>query len=158
MDLLVYVVVLQSIFVYLDVLIVMYLILAQKLINGHNGIRNRLFRNLLEQEMAYMGQESSGVLSTRFSNDTESVRMLLSDKLPKFMEYAALVVFGVYNLFVIDYTLTLYLIMLAPVAFGTSYVQSEKLETLTDFANTQTAMVLYHLKLMIDGRKGPRYI
>lgn len=65
--------------------------LAEKIINGTNGIRNTLFRHLLDQEMAYHDKLSSGVISSRFSNDAERVKQLLAESIPQFLENTALV-------------------------------------------------------------------
>jgi ABC-type multidrug transport system fused ATPase/permease subunit len=112
---------------------------AEKIINGTNGIRNKLFRNLLEQEMAYHDKLSSGVIASRFSNDAERVKQLLAEALPAFIENMSLVAFGLFFLFGTSWSLTLYMVGLVPITFGANYYQSEKLETFMEVSQTQNA-------------------
>lgn len=101
---------------------------AEKIINGTNGIRNKLFRILLSQEMAYHDKLSSGEIASRFSNDAERVRVLLAEVLPVMMENLALVGFGLYFLFATSWSLTIYMLGLVPLTFGANIYQAQKLE------------------------------
>jgi ABC-type multidrug transport system fused ATPase/permease subunit len=114
---------------------------AEKIINGTNGIRNKLFRILLSQEMAYHDKLSSGEIASRFSNDAERVRVLLAEVLPVMMENLALVCFGLYFLFTTSWSLTLYMLGLVPLTFGANIYQAQKLEAYVIEGMTQNALM-----------------
>ncbi len=55
---------------------------AEKVVNGKNGLRNKLFANIMRQDVAYFNQTTTGVLVSRFSNDAERVKRLLQEFFP----------------------------------------------------------------------------
>lgn len=114
---------------------------AEKIINGTNGIRNKLFRILLSQEMAYHDKLSSGEIASRFSNDAERVRVLLGEVLPVMMENLSLVCFGLVFLFNTSWSLTLYMLGLVPITFGANIYQAQKLEAYVIEGMTQNALM-----------------
>jgi len=64
---------------------------AEKVVNGVDGIRNKLFKNIMKQEVAYFNQTTTGVLVSRFANDAERVKRLLQEFFPGVIEAIAMV-------------------------------------------------------------------
>lgn len=117
---------------------------SEKIVNGTNGIRNRMFAKLLKQEMAYHDSTTTGAIASRFSNDAERVKQILSDALPLFVENMALVGFGTAFLFNTAVQskapwLPVYMVGLVPLTFGASYYQAERLEAYEEQAQTGNA-------------------
>lgn len=112
---------------------------AERIINGANGIRNRMFAKLLDQEMAYHDTTSTGSISSRFSNDAERIKALLSDLLPYFVENFTLIIFGLAFLFGESPTLTIYMIGLVPITFSATFYQTERLEAYMEESQNQNA-------------------
>jgi ATP-binding cassette subfamily B protein len=106
---------------------------SEKIVNGTNGIRNRMFNKLLKQEMAYHDSTTTGAIASQFSNDAERVKQILAEAIPTFVENMSLVLFGLIFLFrtaVESHApwLPVYMIGLVPLTFGASYYQAERLE------------------------------
>lgn len=117
---------------------------SEKIVNGTNGIRNRMFNKLLKQEMAYHDTTTTGAIASRFSNDAERVKQILAEALPTFVENMALVLFGTAFLFRTAVEskapfLPVYMIGLVPLTFGTSYYQAERLEAYEEQAQNANA-------------------
>jgi len=114
---------------------------SEKIVNGTNGIRNRMFAKLLKQEMAYHDNTTTGAIASRFSNDAERVKQILAEAIPTFIENMSLVVFGLIFLFRTAVEskapwLPVYMIGLVPLTFGASYYQAERLEAYEEQAQT----------------------
>ena len=117
---------------------------SEKIVNGTNGIRNRMFNKLLKQEMAYHDSTTTGAIASRFSNDAERVKQILAEALPTFVENMALVIFGTIFLFQTAVQshapfLPVYMVGLVPLTFGASYYQAERLEAYEEQAQTGNA-------------------
>jgi ABC-type multidrug transport system fused ATPase/permease subunit len=82
----------------------MWGIAAERIVNGPDGLRVKLFRNVLRQEVAYYSQVSTGVLVSRFSNDAERVKRSLTDFFPSLIEFLAIVIVGLVYLFRTSWT------------------------------------------------------
>lgn len=81
---------------------------AERVVNGPEGLRVKLFRNVLRQEVAYYSQVSTGVLVSRFSNDAERVKRSLTEFFPSLIEFLAIVVVGLVYLFRTSWTVRQY--------------------------------------------------
>jgi ATP-binding cassette subfamily B protein len=117
---------------------------SEKIVNGTNGIRNRMFAKLLKQEMAYHDATTTGAIASQFSNDAERVKAILAEAIPTFVENMALVIFGLIFLFrtaVESHApfLPVYMIGLVPLTFGASYYQAERLEAYEEEAQAGNA-------------------
>lgn len=114
-------------------------IASEKIANGVNGIRNKLFKNMIEQEMGYLQTISTGVLVSRFSNDAERIKRTVGDLFPQILEWFAQSVVGLIILFNVDWEITLYMIAILPLTYAISYYQSEIFEIYEEKNQHRTA-------------------
>lgn len=117
---------------------------SEKIVNGANGIRNRMFAKLLHQEIAYHDSTTTGAIASQFSNDAERVKQILAEAIPLFVENISLVISGLFFLFetAIDSQvpwLPVYMLGLVPLTFGASYYQAERLEAYEEEAQKRNA-------------------
>lgn len=117
---------------------------SEKIVNGTNGIRNRMFAKLLSQEIAYHDSTTTGAIASQFSNDAERVKQILSEAIPMFIENLSLVFSGLFFLFSTAVEshvpwLPVYMLGLVPLTFGASYYQAERLEAYEEEAQARNA-------------------
>jgi ATP-binding cassette subfamily B protein len=96
--------------------------------NGPNGVRNRLFQNMLAQEAGYIHQLSTGTLVSRFANDADRMKRTISDFVPQVLEFTAMVIAGLIFLFMMSWSITIYMITIVPLTYAVTYYQSEIFE------------------------------
>lgn len=68
-------------------------IAAERVVNGRYGLRNKLFSQMIKQDIAYHDKLGSGMLLTRFASDTEVVKDALTTYIPLCLEAGSCVSF-----------------------------------------------------------------
>lgn len=101
---------------------------SEIIVNGPNGLRNRLFKNMLQQEAAYIHNLSTGTLVSRFANDADRMKRTISDFVPQVLEFLAMVTAGLIFLFTMSWSITVYMVTIVPLTYAVTYYQAEIFE------------------------------
>lgn len=112
---------------------------SEKIANGTKGIRNKLFSNMIHQEMGYLHGISTGVLVSRFSNDAERVKRTVAELVPQILEWLGQSATGLVILFTASSEVSLYMITILPLTYAISYYQSEIFELYEERNQYRTA-------------------
>lgn len=101
---------------------------SEIIVNGPNGVRNRLFKNMLSQEAAYIHNLSTGTLVSRFANDADRMKRTIADFVPQVLEFLAMVIAGLIFLFTMSWSITVYMVTIVPLTYAVTYYQAEIFE------------------------------
>lgn len=101
---------------------------SEIIVNGPRGIRNRLFKNMLNQEANYIHGLSTGTLVSRFANDADRMKRTIVDFVPQVLEFTSMVVFGLIFLFTVSWSITVYMVTIVPLTYAVTYYQAEIFE------------------------------
>jgi ABC-type multidrug transport system fused ATPase/permease subunit len=89
--------------------------------------------------VAYYNELSTGVLVSRFANDSERVKRTITDFFPVVIESIGMVGAGLWFLFATSWTISLYLCSIVPLTYAVSYYQAEIFELFEERNQTTTA-------------------
>ena len=101
---------------------------SEIIVNGPRGVRNRLFKNMLQQEANYIHHLSTGTLVSRFANDADRMKRTISDFVPQVLEFLAMVIAGLIFLFTMSWSITVYMVTIVPLTYAVTYYQAEIFE------------------------------
>lgn len=101
---------------------------SEIIVNGPNGVRNRLFRNMLSQEASYIHTLSTGTLVSRFANDADRMKRTIADFVPQVLEFLSMVTAGLIFLFTMSWSITIYMVTIVPLTYAVTYYQAEIFE------------------------------
>ncbi|NPD82409.1 ABC transporter ATP-binding protein [Prevotella sp. PINT] len=91
-------------------------------------ISQMLFSRILRFPLSFFEQTQAGGLSSRLSNDVQSLKRLCSEQIAQLLFHPLIIVFCLCNLFVISFRLTLLLILTFPLILRTSIILGGKIK------------------------------
>lgn len=119
------------------------------------GIRERMWAKLIQLPVRFFDKESSGNLVSRLTNDTGIVNSLISSSFPQFIRGVITIVGTVLILFIMDWKMTLVLLIaipftvlvLGPLGKKMSVLSKEIQDTIAEFSG-KTQQTLSEIRLM----------
>jgi len=116
-------------------------------------LRNILFQHVTGQSMRFFSKNSTGRLMSRMGNDVEQIQEAVSTVLAELFREVVVLAAMVIMVFVVDWRLALLTLMIAPPAFGLTYLLGRKIRKVSLRSRQDTATLSDQLQQSLTGMR-----
>ena len=116
-------------------------------------IRNVLFQHVIGQSMGFFSSHSTGRLMSRMGNDVEQIQEAVSTVMAELFREAVVLAAMAAVVFVVDWKLALLTFLIAPPAFGLTYVLGRRIRKVSLRSRRDTATLNDQLQQSLTGMR-----